>query len=187
MICNHRPHPRGSIEDRRGKCMGQWLFDCPKSSRNTKAMISFNSRVMQLNWKKWYKEQSYDQSLQCGGFSDGCCCFIPQKWGSWLQTSSPSLSVGYMLLFCLCHSMCMLGSFQCWGILLRWHIVGQDPVVLAAGVGMGEGGWFFISHPIFSFLCPISWETARHDCSIVVSAVNPNGSYQLLQGGGLLA
>ena len=117
-------------------------FDCPQSSRNTKAMISLNSRVMQLNWKTGYKEQSYDLSLQCGGFSDGChgCCYTPQEWGLWLQTSSPSLSVGYMLLFWLYHSICILGSFLCWGILLRLHVVGQDPVVLAAGAGMGVGG-----------------------------------------------
>ena len=43
----------------------------------------------------------------------------------------------------------MLGSFQCWGILLHWHITGQDPVVLAAGVGMGEGA-DFLSHILSS-------------------------------------
>ena len=126
-----------------------WANDnCPQSSRNTKAMISLNSIVMQLNWKTGYKEQSYDLSLQCGGFRDGCHCYIPQEWGPWLQNSSPSLSVGYMLSFWLCHSICMLGSFQCWGILLCWHIVGQDPVGLAAGAGMEGGGlvFYFLSH-----------------------------------------
>ena len=29
----------------------------------------------------------------------------------------------------------VLGSFQCWGVLLLWHIVGQGPAVLAAGAG----------------------------------------------------
>ena len=115
-------------------------------------MISLNSRVMQLNWKTGYKEQSYDLSLQCGGFSDGwhSCSYILQEWGPWLQTSSPSLSVGYMLLFWLCHSICKLGSFQCWGILLRWHIVGQGPVALAAGAGMGGGGGDFLSQILSS-------------------------------------
>ena len=90
-------------------------------------------------------------------YSDGChsCCYIPQEWGPWLQTSSPSLSVGYMLLFWLCHSICMLGSFQCWDILLRWHIVGQDSVVLAAGAGMGERAvFYFLSHILCSSYAP---------------------------------
>ena len=29
----------------------------------------------------------------------------------------------------------VLGSFQCRGILLLWHLVGQGPAVLAAGAG----------------------------------------------------
>ena len=29
----------------------------------------------------------------------------------------------------------LLGSFQCLGILLLWHMVGQGPAVLAAGAG----------------------------------------------------
>ena len=29
----------------------------------------------------------------------------------------------------------VLGSFQCQGVLLFWHMVGKGPVVLAAGVG----------------------------------------------------
>ena len=28
----------------------------------------------------------------------------------------------------------VLGSFQCRGVLLLWHMVGQGPAVLAAGV-----------------------------------------------------
>ena len=49
----------------------------------------------------------------------------------------------------------MLGSFQCWGILLRWHIVGQDPVGLAAGAGMEwrGGGADLLSH----FLSSLSY------------------------------
>ena len=29
----------------------------------------------------------------------------------------------------------VLGSFQCWGVLLLLHIVGQEPAVLVAGAG----------------------------------------------------
>ena len=29
----------------------------------------------------------------------------------------------------------VLGSFQCRGVLLLWHMVGQGPAVLAAGAG----------------------------------------------------
>ena len=35
----------------------------------------------------------------------------------------------------------VLGSFQCWGVLLLWLIVGQGPAVLAAGAG--RVGCFF--------------------------------------------
>ena len=45
----------------------------------------------------------------------------------------------------------MLGSFQWRGILL-WHIVGQEPAVLAAGVGrVGCIFIFFISSILSSF------------------------------------
>ena len=40
----------------------------------------------------------------------------------------------------------VLGSFQCWRVLLLWHIVGQGPAVLAADVGWV--GFFF-----FVFVC----------------------------------
>ena len=30
----------------------------------------------------------------------------------------------------------VLGSFQCWGVLLLWQMVGQGPAVLAAGAGL---------------------------------------------------
>ena len=36
----------------------------------------------------------------------------------------------------------MLGSFQCRGVLLLRHIVGQGPAVLAAGAG--QVGCFFV-------------------------------------------
>ena len=34
------------------------------------------------------------------------------------------------------------GSFQCRGVLLLWHMVGQGPAVLAAGAG--RVGCFFV-------------------------------------------
>ena len=37
----------------------------------------------------------------------------------------------------------VLGSFQWRGVLLLWHIVGQGPAVLAAGVGW-VGCFFFL-------------------------------------------
>ena len=48
----------------------------------------------------------------------------------------------------------VLGSFQCRGVLLLWHMVGQGPAVLAAGAG--QVGYFlffifFISSIISSF------------------------------------
>ena len=48
----------------------------------------------------------------------------------------------------------VLGSFQCRGILLLWHMIGQGPAVLAAGVGWVGYVLFFIFNlvfPIFLF------------------------------------
>ena len=54
----------------------------------------------------------------------------------------------------------VLGSFQCRGVLLHLHIVGQGPAVLAAGAGW-VGFFFFVCLfyfpvvlPIFPFLMP---------------------------------
>ena len=44
----------------------------------------------------------------------------------------------------------VLGSFQCRGALLLWHMVGQGPAVLTAGVG--RVGFFHILH--LPFLMP---------------------------------
>ena len=39
----------------------------------------------------------------------------------------------------------VLGSFQCQGVLLLWHVVGQGPAVLAADAGwVGCFFYFFI-------------------------------------------
>ena len=45
------------------------------------------------------------------------------------------------------------GSFQCRGVLLLWHMVGQGPAVLAAGAGRVDCFifLFFISSFLFSF------------------------------------
>ena len=47
----------------------------------------------------------------------------------------------------------VLGIFQCRGVLLLWHIVGQGPAVLVAGAGQ-VGCFCFLFHlvyPIFLF------------------------------------
>ena len=47
----------------------------------------------------------------------------------------------------------VLGSFQCRGVLLLWHMVGQGPAVLAAGAGWVGYVLFFLNlvYPIFLF------------------------------------
>ena len=47
----------------------------------------------------------------------------------------------------------VLGSFQCWGVLLLWHMVAQGPAVIAAGAGwMGYVLCFLdFVYPIFFF------------------------------------
>ena len=44
----------------------------------------------------------------------------------------------------------VLGSFQCRGVLLLWHMVGQGPAVLAAGAGRLGCFLFFSSRLSFS-------------------------------------
>ena len=47
----------------------------------------------------------------------------------------------------------MLGSFQCRGVLLLWHLVGQGPAALAAGAGrVGFFIFFFIFSSRLSYL-----------------------------------
>ena len=48
----------------------------------------------------------------------------------------------------------VLGSFQCRGVLLLWHKVGQGPAVLAAGAG--RVGCFFFFFFISSILSSFS-------------------------------
>ena len=47
--------------------------------------------------------------------------------------------------------MMVLGSFQCRGVLLLWHMVGQGPAVLAGRVGCSFVVDFFISSVLSSF------------------------------------
>ena len=56
----------------------------------------------------------------------------------------------------------VLGSFQCRGVLLLWHMVGQGPAVLAAGAG--QVGCFLIflsSLSYLPFLMPHLWGGER--------------------------
>ena len=49
----------------------------------------------------------------------------------------------------------VLGSFQCRGVLLLWHMVGQGPAVLAAGAGRVGCFLFFSSRLSYlPFLMP---------------------------------
>ena len=47
----------------------------------------------------------------------------------------------------------VLGSFQCRGVLLHWHMAGQGPAVLAAGAGLVGYALFLLNlvYPIFLF------------------------------------
>ena len=45
----------------------------------------------------------------------------------------------------------VLGSFQCRGILLLWHMVGQGPALLAAGAGRVGCIFFFFFHLVYPF------------------------------------
>ena len=56
----------------------------------------------------------------------------------------------------------VLGSFQCRGVMLLLHIVGQGPAVLAAGEGRVGYIFLYFSSTV-PFLCPVFWETAKHD------------------------
>ena len=45
----------------------------------------------------------------------------------------------------------VLGIFQCLGVQLLWHMVGQGPAVLAAGAGWVGYVFFNLVYPIFLF------------------------------------
>ena len=72
----------------------------------------------------------------------------------------------------------VLGSFQCRGILLLLHIVGQGPAVLAAGAG--RVGYFFHLSSISNVL---SFGRRLNMTEILwFRLLDPNGSCQLLPG-----
>ena len=66
----------------------------------------------------------------------------------------------------------VLGSFQCRGVLLLWHMVGHVPVVLAAPAGrVGCFCLFFISSMLSSFSKASSLGRRLDILKIVVSVV----------------
>ena len=73
----------------------------------------------------------------------------------------------------------MLGSFQCRGVLLLLHIVGQGSAVLAAGVGW-VGYIFYIFH-LSSLSSVLSFGRQLYMSEILwFWLLSPNGSSQLL-------
>ena len=74
----------------------------------------------------------------------------------------------------------VLGSFQCRGVLLLLHIVGQGPAVLAAGAGR-VGYIFFYSFHLSSLSNVLSFGRRLNMTEILwFRLLNPNGSCQLL-------
>ena len=73
----------------------------------------------------------------------------------------------------------VLGSFQCRGVLLLLHAVGQGPAVLAAGAGR-VGYIFYIFH--LSSLSNVLTFGRRLTMTEILwfRLLNPNGSCQLL-------
>ena len=67
----------------------------------------------------------------------------------------------------------VLGSFQCWGVLLLLHIVGQWPAVLAASAG--RVGYIFHLSSLSNVL-----SFGRRLNILWFRLLNPNGSCQLL-------
>ena len=81
----------------------------------------------------------------------------------------------------------VLGSFQCWGVLLLLHVVGQGPAVLAAGTGQVDyfyyinvGYIFYIFH-LSSLSNVLSFGRWLNMTEILwFQLLNPSGSCQLL-------
>ena len=73
----------------------------------------------------------------------------------------------------------VLGSFQCWGVLLLLHIVGQGPAVFATGAGW-VGYLFYIFH--LSSLSNVLPSGRRLNMTEILwfRLLNPDGSCQLL-------
>ena len=72
----------------------------------------------------------------------------------------------------------MLGSFQCRGVLRLLHVVGQGPVVLAAG--SGRVGYIYIFR--LSFISNVLSLVRRLNTTEILyfRLLNPNGGCQLL-------
>ena len=74
----------------------------------------------------------------------------------------------------------VLGSFQCLGVLLLLHIVGQGPAVPAAGTGQVGYIFFYIFH-LSSISNVLSFRRRLSMTEILqFRLLNPNGSCQLL-------
>ena len=74
----------------------------------------------------------------------------------------------------------VLCSFQCWGILLLLHIVGQGPAVLAAGAGQVGYIFFFIFFIYLPFLMSCHCDCQRKIGPFVgmISNFQPNCGYR---------
>ena len=73
------------------------------------------------------------------------------------------------------------GSFQCLGVLLLLHIVGQGPAVLAAGAGWVD--YSFYSVHLSSLSNVLSFGRWLNMTEILwFQLLNTNGSWQLLPG-----
>ena len=80
----------------------------------------------------------------------------------------------------------VLGSFQCRGVLLLLHIVGQGPAVLAAGAEWV--GYIFFILDLLSLSNVLSFGRRLNMTEILwVRLLNPNGSCQLLPRTSLLS
>ena len=78
-------------------------------------------------------------------------CFLKLLWATDIPVLFPLFKMVLMSYLKKCHktSPCgwlgramVLGNFQCRGVLLLWHVVGQGPAVIAAGAV--RVGCFFI-------------------------------------------
>ena len=74
-----------------------------------------------------------------------------QKW----QRCRPRSDCGWL------DRTMVLGSFQCQGVLLLWHMVGQGPAELAAGGLFFSLSLLFFFHLVYAIFL-ICWETAGH-------------------------
>ena len=75
----------------------------------------------------------------------------------------------------------VLGSFQCRGVLLLLHVVGQEPAVLAAGAGRVGYIYFFFFFHLSSLSNVLTFGRWLNMTEILwFRLLNPHGSCQLL-------